>query len=366
MSDKEQNNTESESVLTGEDVELSGDHFLEDVTSVGEVGPAPELPEEFEESAAQSVPEFGTAAAETDQVVEVADGEEVAAASEQVTTEFAAPEAPVGIPSAPARTDLPAFRTVGTPDVLGNRGEAVFSEADETMVSAPVPPVDTAVTRRSLAEPTRPLPKRSELPDTPFPQVDSETVLAGATVRPTVPSRAGARWLSAIVFLLLTPVVWYLFADAGARMFAAQASPWETGNLNLAALGEFLGGAALIILLGIVAAQSSLGLLLGGLLFTIVGLPFIVVPGFTADFVNRTVLDGLNGLGTFGLNVHYHLITTGATGILTAVGITMIVSSWVLSRVRRKGREEEALRAEVAVVNPDGLGARWARKASRG
>ena len=42
----------------------------------------------------------------------------------------------------------------------------------------------------------------------------------------------------------------------------------------------------------------------------------------------------------------------------------MIITGWVVTRVRRKGRTEESLRVEVAERNPDGLKARWARKAS--
>lgn len=328
----------TEPVLTGEDVELSEEHFLEDVTSVGDVDPSV-IPEENDLTSGTSP-----------------NGDEDAVSFESSTEVFTDR---VSISAQPDRADV----GVETPrDVLENRGEAVFSEVDETMVPAPVE--DTGVLRRSLVEPTQPMPVRPE-PPAPVPLPDDETLFAGATVLPTVPGRAGGRWLSAIAFLLLTPVVWYLLSDAGARFFVAEANPWQTGIVNLAGIAEFVGGLALIVLLGVVAAQSSLGLLLSGVLFTVAGLPFLVVPGYTRQFLESALDPSLNGLGAFGQNVSFHLAFTGATGILTIIGVTLLTLSWVVYRVRRKGRSEENLRIEVSHTNPEGLHARWARKASQ-
>jgi hypothetical protein len=120
-----------------------------------------------------------------------------------------------------------------------------------------------------------------------------------------------------------------------------------------------------LLLLGFMATQSSIGLLLSGIVFTIAGLFFLFAPGFMSGFIDTLSDSVLTRFGVVGGNIEFHLVSTGATGILAGVGIAMIMSAWVVYCVRRKGRQEESLRAEVAEVNPEGLNARWARKASR-
>ena len=48
-----------------------------------------------------------------------------------------------------------------------------------------------------------------------------------------MPSRTGAHWISFLGFLLLTPVAWFLAADAGARAIRAQ---WATFSRTVRSL----------------------------------------------------------------------------------------------------------------------------------
>lgn len=190
-------------------------------------------------------------------------------------------------------------------------------------------------------------------------------IMDGATILPTVPSRAGARWLSAIGIFVLTLLAWYLLTDAATRLTVADGSPLSSGNVNLAALAELAGGLATLVVIALLAAQSALGLTISGAILTLVGAPFLAVPGMTIDVLNDFNSSFLSSLGGLGDNIYFGLAFTGASGILMMVGIAMLCGGWVTYQVRRKGRAEETLRQEVAAINPQGLKARWAQKATR-
>lgn len=227
---------------------------------------------------------------------------------------------------------------------------------------------DNAVTRRSLmetpAEQGRPAtPPQPEKPmDFENAVLNETSVLEGATVLPMVPSRAGAGWLSAILTLLLSPIAWYLLTDAGARFVFTDSNPMLTGVINPAALAEFAAGLLIVILMSLLAAQSSLGLILSGSMLLILGVPFLAAPAWVTSLFDY--LAPVEEFNAFGANVVSHLAFTGFTGILAAVGFAMIAAGWVVASVRRAGRREEALRVEVLKVNPQGMKARWARKAT--
>lgn len=333
-------------VLTGEDVTLDAAD-LDDVAIVGEI-----------EFALEQLDGDEAPSANEDAIVDYSTAEELTETTDVIDTAF----------TAPRREDI----YPGTPDVLEHRNPP------QPRPAAHIPPVetetavtetvvtdaatDTTVMRRSLVSATA----EPAAPEQPAPTPDFEShLLDGATIKPEVPSRAGTRWLSAIGTLILTPIVWYLLADSGARLFLAENNPWETGVINIAALSELAGGIALLVVIGVLAAQSSLGLLLAGICTLIVGIPFLVAPTWTDDII----LDGFgavtDGWGVAFDNALFHLEFTGATGLITIAGSVMLIGSWLAWRMRRKGRAEEALRADVAAVNPDGLKARWARKATQ-
>ncbi len=290
--------------------------------------------------------------------VEYSNAEDLTEATDVLDTAF----------TAPGRTNVP----VAAQDVLGSRSKAreAAPSPEETIVQETETTetlADTGIIRRSLV--TTAIETEPEVAETPAETITrgeefDNHLLEGATVKPEVPSRAGARWLSAIGTLLLTPLAWYLLVDSGARLFIADNNPWSTGTINAAALAELGGGILVVLVIGILASLSSLGLLLTGIVTLVVGIPFLAAPEWTADTVLRGFESVTSEWGVLFDNALFHLEFTGATGILTMLGAGMLIGAWVTWRMRRKGRAEEALRVDVAAVNPDGLKARWARKAT--
>ena len=184
-----------------------------------------------------------------------------------------------------------------------------------------------------------------------------------AEALPVLPSRAMPRVLSVLFTLLFTPVAWYLLADAAARLAFAQGNPMVSGNINAAALGELFAGLIAVTIIAILAAQSSLGLIVVGTLVMIAGAPFLVVPALVGEtgYWGATTIAGWND---FGGNIANHFLASGFTGLLFAFGFLMVALGWVIAAVRRAGRSEEALRISVATTNPHAMKARWARKAT--
>lgn len=183
---------------------------------------------------------------------------------------------------------------------------------------------------------------------------------------PEVPSRAAAHVWSLLLSIVLVPLGWYLLADAGARMTLATDNPMSTGVLNPAALLELLGGLLVVWLVVLLARHSSLGAHVVGIAVTVVGIPWVVAPGVTARAV-LPALDWLDQWNSFGANLAHHLQASGYSGRLLLLGVVLLLIGWTSHRVRRSGREEEALRAEVARVNPQGAHLTWRerRRAAR-
>lgn len=305
------------------------------------------------------------------------------------------PDVETGAPSSTTgedtSTDLP-------PDVLGNRSthhqaatgtpDAVEDTAPRRTsimpAAAPADPEDeldqTQVHRRSfVAPPQEPSEEGGEAQWRPRSDADAEgerpsatpkslddALFEGATVVPEVPSRAAAHVWSLLLSIVLVPLGWYLLADAGARMTLATDNPMSTGVLNPAALLELLGGLLVVWLVVLLARHSSLGAHVVGIVVTVVGIPWVVAPGVTARAV-LPALDWLDQWNSFGANLAHHLQASGYSGRLLLLGVVLLLIGWTSHRVRRSGREEEALRAEVARVNPQGAHLTWRerRRAAR-
>lgn len=168
-----------------------------------------------------------------------------------------------------------------------------------------------------------------------------------------MPSRTGAHWLSLLLFLILTPVGWYLAADAGARMTLADAAPMYTGVASMLALGELLGSILIAAILFMVARRSSLGAWLMGLGTLIVGLPWVMAPGITATSA-LAALTALTNTGSLGANLSHHLQASGYSGRFVLLGVALLGLAYVSHAARRTGRDEEALRTSIEATNPAG------------
>lgn len=373
-------------VLTGEDVILDDQDVIDSAAIIGRSDPtdgqstgAPISTEQGNANLPETVITNGEPAPSADPPaplatdfpatsrVDISTAEELAETTSVLATDF----------TAPRRDDI----TQHPRDVLSGRAEQpMVGEDGETIVLTQPTVVDTqfddvedtTVLRRSLInagtpEVTVEAIEVSEDLSEPVPETETsfdEAVLEGASILPTLPSRASGRWLSAIGTLLLAPVAWYLLTDSAVRLVAALDNPWVTQQLNFAALAELAGGIAVLLIMAVLATKSSLGTLLAGIGFLLVGLPFLLSPAIVQNILANYFADPLSRLGDFGGNLMFHFEFTGASGILVMVGCASLATAWVSYRIRRIGRQEEALRAEVVLVNPEGLHARWGRKAS--
>lgn len=168
---------------------------------------------------------------------------------------------------------------------------------------------------------------------------ERDVLLEGTTAHTRPPSRAKAHVLTILLSLLLTPVAWYLLADAGARLTLPQGNPWDTANLNVAALLELAGGLLVLAVVLLAARWSSVGAIVTGALVIVVGVPFLAVPAWTQDLL-EPVESWLADLGDFGDNVAHHLVASGSTGRLVVVGVALVLVGVVSHGARRQGRRE--------------------------
>ena len=180
-----------------------------------------------------------------------------------------------------------------------------------------------------------------------------DAIFEGTTVKAELPNRSRAHWMGLVAFAIGVPLAWFLAADAGARMTLADNAPMVTGTASFLALGELLGALAFSVLLIASARQSSLGAWAVGGLFTVIGLPWVLVPGPTASAV-FPVMSALQSSGAVGANLQHHLQASGYSGRLLLIGVVLIGLGYVSHTTRRIGRAEEARRAEVERVNPSG------------
>lgn len=180
-----------------------------------------------------------------------------------------------------------------------------------------------------------------------------DELFSAAPVITEMPSRRGAHFLSLLLFLILTPLGWYLASDAGARMTLADAAPMYTGVASILALGELLGAIVVAVILCAAARRSSLGAWIMGVATLIVGLPWVLAPGITAS----TLLASLNALSassSLGANLSHHLQASGYSGRFAILGIVLMGVGYLSHSARRTGRAEEALRTSIEAVNPAG------------
>lgn len=181
-------------------------------------------------------------------------------------------------------------------------------------------------------------------------RLDDELFSAAPQVT-EMPSRTGAHWISFLGFLLLTPVAWFLAADAGARMTLADSAPMYTGIASFQALGELAGAVLVCVILFALARRSSLGAWIMGVLTLAAGLPWVLAPGVTASSL-LGALTSLSQTGLVGANLMHHLQASGYSGRFVVLGALLMGVAYVSHSARRAGRAEEALRTSLETTNP--------------
>ncbi|MGP1497240.1 MAG: hypothetical protein ACTTI9_01770 [Schaalia odontolytica] len=217
------------------------------------------------------------------------------------------------------------------------RRRSLLGEGDENAEAATLAAIASTAARGDNSKPQ---------------QLDDELFSVAPQIT-EMPSRAGAHWISFLLFLVLVPIGWYLAADAGARMTLADAAPMYTGVASILALGELLGALIISAILFVVARRSSLGAWLMGLVTLVVGLPWVMAPGITAASALST-LTALTNTGSLGANLSHHLQASGYSGRFALLGVAILGVAYVSHSARRTGRDEEALRTSIEATNPAG------------
>jgi hypothetical protein len=353
----------SQDVLTGEEVALTAG--TADTADI--VGTRPDSPVDTSQVEPVGAPPHTGPAPHTGSIPRIPP---IPAPAEAASADE--PPAPPAPPSPPLAPEIDAPQIPEPHDVLSRRAP----HAPDDLGPTPASPADgdltqTAVRRRSLVTPAGGGTGEEEPAEAPWhPRPDGpgdgerarpsrtpasldDAIFEGATVVPEVPRRTGAHVWSLVLALVLAPLGWYLLADAGARMTLATDSPMTTGTVNIAAVLELAAGLLAMLVIALATARSSLGAHVAGVLIALAGLPWVVAPGWTADTM-LSPLQRLTSWNTVGANLTHHLQASGYSGRLLVMGVALLLVGALAHRARRSGRAEEALRAQVERVNPEG------------
>lgn len=261
----------------------------------------------------------------------------------------AAEEEPEDSPSVTEVPDALSRRTPAQPETAEEPEDEV--ESTQVRRRAFIAPAAESATTEASWKPREDSGERTVPQETP--ESLDDALFEGATVVPEMPSRAAAHWSSLALGIFALPITWYLIADAGARMTLPEGNPAATGVINWLALTEVVIAFVAVIALFEAFKRSSLGAWIGGLCFFAAGLPWVFAPGFTSAHT-VSVLHFLQNSGALGANLAHHLQASGYSGRLLFLGITLLGIASLSHSVRRRGRNEEAMREQVERVNPAG------------
>lgn len=254
-----------------------------------------------------------------------------------------APEQPAQSPTEAHAVATPATEPVTRSPWPATPDDPVAKAEDEPHTAVlETSPTDTVVRRTSLLHldddaPAAPLAAEPTPAPAPVPAYYAEY-----SDYERAPSRAAAHWWSLLSVLILTPVAWYLLADAGARFTLASNASWVTGELNYAALIEFAAGLLVLVVVILALRSSSLGAWVTGPLLTLGGAAFIAVPEQVQSILEQP-LQSLSAYNAFGANLSHHLVASGSTGRLLIMGIALIAIGFVSHGARRRGRRDQRI-----------------------
>lgn len=261
----------------------------------------------------------------------------------------AAEEEPEDSPSVTEVPDALSRRTPAQPETAEEPEDEV--ESTQVRRRAFIAPAAESATTEASWKPREDSGERTVPQETP--ESLDDALFEGATVVPEMPSRAAAHWSSLALGIFALPITWYLIADAGARMTLPEGNPAATGVINWLALTEVAIAFVAVIALFEAFKRSSLGAWIGGLCFFAAGLPWVFAPGFTSAHT-VSVLHFLQNSGALGANLSHHFQASGYSGRLLFLGIALLGIASLSHSVRRRGRNEEAMREQVERVNPTG------------
>ena len=115
-------------------------------------------------------------------------------------------------------------------------------------------------------------------------EVDDDVLLAGSTVVGKPASRAAAHWGGTLLALVLFPIAWFLMHTAANALTGALADGWPK-VFSTAGIIELGMAIVLLIVVMATATRSSLGTFVTGITTLLIGLPFVVVPSITKQYL---------------------------------------------------------------------------------
>ena len=335
-SSEETSHDDSDDLAHDEDTVTESEHTSHD----NDAEPASEKTEETTEDNAEPK---DTSPEESEEAPDSAHTTTIPAASE------AAEEEPEDSPSVTEVPDALSRRTPAQPETAEEPEDEV--ESTQVRRRAFIAPAAESATTEASWKPREDSGERTVPQETP--ESLDDALFEGATVVPEMPSRAAAHWSSLALGIFVLPITWYLIADAGARMTLPEGNPAATGVINWLAITEVAIAFVAVIALFEAFKRSSLGAWIGGLCFFAAGLPWVFAPGFTSAHTVST-LHFLQNSGALGANLAHHLQASGYSGRLLFLGLALLGIASLSHSVRRRGRNEEAMREQVERVNPAG------------
>ena len=171
---------------------------------------------------------------------------------------------------------------------------------------------------------------------------DDSILLKGATsvLRP-VSSRTETHWAGVLIAVVLFPLAWFLVHDGAASLTGGNPSAWPAAASPVGAL-EILGGTAACAAALFMISRSSLGAFVVGALSTVIGLPFVLMPGVVRSILGPTV-DRLQAHSDLGRALSTYVMDDGLSGRFILMGVLTIMVAVVAHLARRSGqREQEA------------------------
>lgn len=184
-------------------------------------------------------------------------------------------------------------------------------------------------------------PRQPELLGNEDKKLNESTMLAGASIKPAKISRAGAHAWSLLISLIGVPLAWAFLRHAGGLLYGSNHSAWDMGKYSVEGLVFLILGLVAVIVIGSFVRLSSLGMFVSGILFTVLGGAFVVVPGAMKSAVGAS-LQGMQDSSVMALKVLGYLIeSAGASGQFLVIGILLIMIGVVGHSARRKGRVDQ-------------------------
>lgn len=168
--------------------------------------------------------------------------------------------------------------------------------------------------------------------------VDDDVLLAGSTVVGKPASRAAAHWGGTLLALVLFPIAWFLMHTAANALTGALADGWPK-VFSTAGIIELGMAIVLLIVVMATATRSSLGTFVTGITTLLIGLPFVVVPSITKQYLGD-FLANMALQSRFGRILSEAILLDGVSGRLVIIGLFLIMLGVVSHSTRRAGRRE--------------------------